>query len=214
MNIPTEWSFKNISVATEFDKHVREQLPWYDLVTGIIIHFARHYIPSNGVVYDIGASTGNIGNSLRPIIESRHVEFHAIDNSQEMRSMYKGPGELEVVDAQSYDYKNFDLAICFLCLMFIPVRLRSTLIKTLVERMNKGGAILIVDKTVPGSGYVSQIMTRLAIASKVATGCQAEDIISKELSLCGIQRPLSCDEVCDWVEIFRFGDFAGCVITD
>ena len=63
MQIPKNWTFENTSVAQNFDKHVREQLPFYDLATNAISHIARHYIQENKLVYDIGASTGNIGNS-------------------------------------------------------------------------------------------------------------------------------------------------------
>ena len=30
MDIPREWTFENTKVASGFDRHVREQLPWYD----------------------------------------------------------------------------------------------------------------------------------------------------------------------------------------
>ena len=36
MDIPKEWTFENASVAQSFNQHVREQLPWYDLVTGAV----------------------------------------------------------------------------------------------------------------------------------------------------------------------------------
>ena len=64
MQIPSEgsWSFDADGIADAFDDHVREQLPWYDLATDALIHIARHYIPEGGIVYDIGASTGNMGS--------------------------------------------------------------------------------------------------------------------------------------------------------
>ncbi|WP_321900045.1 hypothetical protein, partial [Paraburkholderia heleia] len=43
--------------------HVHEQLPWYDLATETVVHFARHYIPNGGRVYDIGCATGNVGRA-------------------------------------------------------------------------------------------------------------------------------------------------------
>ena len=45
MDIPTNWTFETSGVAQGFDRHVREQLPWYDLATNAILHVARHYIP-------------------------------------------------------------------------------------------------------------------------------------------------------------------------
>ena len=71
MDIPTNWTFETSGVAKGFDRHVREQLPWYDLATNAILHVARHYIPENGLVYDFGASTGNIGRALEPILTKR-----------------------------------------------------------------------------------------------------------------------------------------------
>ena len=62
---------KTSNVARGFDRHVREQLPWYDLATNAILHVARHYIPQDGLVYDFGASTGNIGRALAPILKER-----------------------------------------------------------------------------------------------------------------------------------------------
>lgn len=116
--IPRDWTFKTSGVANHFDRHVREQLPWYELTTGVIAHVARHYIPEGGLVYDIGASTGN----------------------------------------------------------------------------------------------VATVLWRLALAGKVAAGADARDVIAKELSLSGVQRPLHPDELTGAVEIFRFGDFAGWII--
>ena len=46
MKIPNTWTFESVEVADGFDLHVREQLPWYDLVTGAIGQIARHFIPN------------------------------------------------------------------------------------------------------------------------------------------------------------------------
>jgi len=212
MTIPHDWTFKTADVAGDFDRHVREQLPWYDLVTGVVSHFARHYIPEGGTVYDIGASTGNIGNAIRDTLESRRAAFYPIDNSEAMRGVYAGPGELIVADASGYDYQPFDLCVSFLCLMFMTKQARAGLIARLRERVRPGGAILIFDKCEPTGGYLSSVLMRLALAGKMAAGVDAREIIEKELSLAGIQRPVSVDELAGAREVFRFGDFAGWVI--
>ncbi len=91
MEIPREWTFKNAQIAKAFDKHVREQLPWYDLVTGALAHIARHYIPQGGLVYDIGASTGNIGRALAPTLKERKARLVGIESSNEMCGQYPSP---------------------------------------------------------------------------------------------------------------------------
>jgi hypothetical protein len=39
--IPKEWTFHSDAVADKFDRHVREQLPWFDLAAQAVAHFAR-----------------------------------------------------------------------------------------------------------------------------------------------------------------------------
>lgn len=213
LRIPDHWTFESQNVAQNFDAHVREQLPWYELVTQAVSIVARQYIPEKGLVYDIGASTGNIGRSLAETIEKKSVEFIAIESSKEMAMKWDGPGKLVITDARKYDFSTYDCAICFLVLMFLPVHEREWFIRELVSKIRKGGALLIVDKTKPTSGYPSVALSRLTIAGKVAAGAPADEIIEKELSLAGYQRPIDEKELPEYaVEFFRFGEFAGWII--
>jgi tRNA (cmo5U34)-methyltransferase len=214
MKIPSNWTFKSAEVAEGFDRHVREQLPWYDLTTGIVAHVARHYIPEGGLVYDIGASTGNIGRALSDTLEKRNANLVAIDNAPEMSAIYQGPGEIVTADALEFDYERFDFAVAFLALMFFPVTKRRSWVHSMTAKIKPGGAMLIFDKCSPGKGYASTVLSRLALAGKRASGVPADEIVEKELSLAGVQRPI------DWmavippqsIEVFRFGDFAGWLI--
>lgn len=214
MKIPANWTFKSTEVAAGFDRHVREQLPWYDLTTSIVAHMGRHYIPTNGIVYDIGASTGNIGNALAETMISRDANFFPIDNSPAMGDVYAGPAELIIADALEYEFENFDFAVCFLVVMFMPVSERREWVRRMCQKIKPGGALLIFDKCIPGQGYVSTAITRMALASKMASGVPAEEILAKEMSLAGVQRPIDPLSVIppNAREVFRFGDFAGWII--
>ena len=213
MEIPSEWTFKNEGVAKGFDAHVREQLPWYDLATLAIAHVSKHYITQGGTVYDIGASTGNIGLAIADTLKARSASLIAIEPSREMIAIYRGPGQIVESDAESYNYRPFDLAILFLTLMFIAPHKRSALIERLRSMCRPGGAIIVFDKLVPAGGYRATVFTRLALAAKVQAGVDAGEVMAKELSLAGIQRPLYEAELGDdaypW---FRFGDFGGWII--
>lgn len=212
MQIPSEWTFKRDAVAQGFDQHVREQLPWYEIMSGAVAHIARHYIPHGGRVYDLGCSTGNIGNLLRAVLDDRACEFIPIDNSEQMAARYSGPGKVEVADIANYDFRAFDVAIAFLCLMFLPPSHRERVLGALRANVRKGGAIIIVDKMESSGGYLGTVISRLTLAGKVASGVSAEEVIQKELSLIGVQRPMRPDEIDGAREIFRFGEFAGYVI--
>ena len=114
MEIPKlgQWTFESENIAKSFDAHVREQLPFYDIVTNAVVHIVRHYLPKNGVIYDIGASTGNIGVKLKEDITHRDAKLYAIEPSKEMSDLYVGGGDLIVDNAQNLGFNNFDVAVC------------------------------------------------------------------------------------------------------
>lgn len=214
MKIPSEWTFHSEEIAANFDDHVRSQLPWYDLASIAVAEIARSFIPSGGLVYDIGCSAGNIGTRLAQTLRHKEAELIGIDNSQSMAAIYNAPGKIEVCSAESYDYKNFDVAIAFLTLMFIPVRDRPELINRLESRLRPGGAIIVVDKTLPPGGWMSTVFSRLTFKGKLVAGSDPASVIEKEMSLGGNQRPIDPRILGRGAtEFFRFGDFAGYVIT-
>lgn len=215
MDIPSDWTFKNQHVADEFDYHVRQQLPWYDLATGLVAHIVRHYLPEGGLLYDIGCSTGNLEAALGDVLEGRGATLVPIDNSPEMSTLYRGAAEVQIADAQDVEYEMYDVAVCFLVLMFLSPANRQKLIEKLRKAVKRGGCLIIVDKTQMTGGYLSTVMHRATIAGKAASGTPHDEIVAKELSLAGVQRPLPHRyfdyRLASATEVFRFGEFAGWV---
>lgn len=215
MDIPAEWTFRSTAVAAGFDEHVREQLPWYDLATGLVVQAGRHFIPAGGRVLDVGASTGNIGRALQPTLVARGATLLAVEASAEMAARYHGPGEVRVVDVLDLDRADLevDLVVAFLTLMFVPVRYRRRLVDRLCSAVRPGGAVVIFDKVEARPGYVGTMLGRLALEAKLSAGARPADVLAKELSLAGVQRPLSAVELGGFEEVFRFGDFGGWIWT-
>lgn len=206
-----DWTFHGF--ATEFDGHVREQLPWYELASTAMGLIARQYVPKGGKVYDLGTSTGNVGRILAPVLEDRDAYLTAIDECPEMVAAYNAPGKAIVADMTHFDFKPFDVAIAFLALMFLAVAERRKLLARLRHLLRPGGAIIVFDKQVPPGGYPATVLARLTWASKLENGAEPASVVKKELALSGIQRPLYPGELGDdAVEVFRFGDFAGWII--
>lgn len=211
LKVPGNWTFQSPEVVEAFDSHVREQLPWYEIATGAVAHIARSYIPQNGVVIDVGASTGNIGLALSGTLAARAAELVALDPSPAMAPAYRGPGQLVISTAEGFDFagKKPDVIVCFLALMFVPVAVRAGLLERMQAAVQPGGAIIVVDKMIPRPGYVGTVNFRLTLAAKYEAGASPAEIIAKELSIAGVQRPMSEEELSGFVEFFRFGDFAG-----
>lgn len=214
LEIPRHWTFRSRAVARHFNRHVRTELPWYDLATNAVAHFGRHFIPRNGVVYDIGASTGNIGLALKETLIQRQARFFALEESREMADRYAGPPELIVTDAVGFDYQPFDFAVCFLVLMFLPVATRAAFLRRLQGLTRPGGALLIVDKVQMPPGYLGTAFSRLTLQQKLAVGAKADDILRKELSLAGYQRPVDRLMLPKAARtFFQVGEFVGWIVT-
>ncbi len=209
--IPDRWTFKSPAIANAFDAHVREQLPWYDLATGVMAHTARHFIPRGGMVVDLGASTGNVERALRPTLDAQRADIIAVDDSRDMLDRYDGMAVRVHADIADYPIPVCDLVVSFLCLMFLPVAKRRSVLERAKASLRPGGAIILFEKAQPPTGYAGVISMRLALAAKYENGAPPDEVIRKELSLAGIQRPLESAELEGFTELFRFGDFGGYV---
>lgn len=202
-----DWTFTD--VPDGFDAHVRKQLPWYDFATQCVAFVARHYLPTRGgVLYDIGASTGNITRALAPTIQERRVVAISVEENAAMAEQFRGHGALLVSPVQDIELEEFDVAILFLTLMFIPFSEREALMDRLRSKMRKGGAIIVVDKVADSGGYLGVCLRRLTLLWKELSGVDGNDIINKEISLAGVQRPTERDG-----RLFlKFGEFEGWII--
>lgn len=224
-----DWTFRSAAAAAGFDAHVREQLPWYELATGALAHFVRHYLPEEGFLIDVGASTGNVAAACADVLRSRRAKITAAEPSAEMRALYRHPEGVPAEDsallphsAEEFPWDTLtpgaDVVVFFLTLSFVPVRHRDDVIRRAYEKILPGGVLLILDKVSPvGGGYWGQAVRRLTLAGKIAAGVSPADVVAKELSLGGVQRPLRENHlqyaglslqkpVHEW---FRFGEFVG-----
>jgi len=179
MQIPNDWTFKNLEVAKGFDAHVKATLPWYDLATGAVAHVARHYLQNKGLIYDIGASTGNIGRALADVIATRDARLIAIDDSEAMADKYDAPGKLVIADAMVYPYEEFDVAVCMLVMMFLPPVSRKRWLQDLCQKMKPGGVVILLDKCEGPPGYLSTVMHRLTIAGKYQQALSRMKLLQK-----------------------------------
>ena len=53
----------------------------------------------------------------------------------EMATRHAGPGKLLCVDANEFIYSEYNLAICFLVFMFIPLDKRQGLFEKLMDKI-------------------------------------------------------------------------------
>ena len=215
----TSWTFESKEIAETFDSHVREQLPWYDMVTDAVVYIARNYLPEYGVVVDIGASTGNMVDKLMPLTFERMADVVAIEKSISMCDVLKNKYKksdcvvVENSDVTRGDLPKANVFILFLTMMFIPIDKRKALMDSMRANCKQGGVIVVVDKICDHGGYFATVLKRLTMQFKLQQGAKPEDVLNKEMSLAGVQIPIDPAILgADAKQFFRMGEFAGWVI--
>ena len=203
------WTFETAESANSFNDHVKTQLPWYNLVTGYVAGLVENYLPTGGTLYDVGASTGNITTACKSLITERDAVAISIEQSSAMCEIWDGVGILQQADASRYEYEEFDVAVVFLTAMFMTVSQRYEFIQRLRHAGKLGSVIILVDKFCDLNGYEGTVLRRLTMKEKIKCGQTAEEVIRKDLSLAGVQRPMTIDELWGATQFFQMGEFRG-----
>jgi tRNA (cmo5U34)-methyltransferase len=215
------WTFETKEIAENFDAHVREQLPWYEMVTDAVCYIVRNYLAQGQTIIDVGASTGNTIHKLMPLIEERDAKAIAIEKSSSMvdimnhRFLNAPRVRVKKSDVTMTILPKGQVYIVFLTLMFIPVHMRKVVIDDIRSNCMEGGVIIIVDKVCDHGGYLSTVLKRLGMRFKLQQGAEPEDVLNKEMSLAGVQIPLDPAVLGnDAKQFFRMGEFAGWIIEN
>jgi len=212
------WTFNTPEIAKTFDDHVREQLPWYDMVTDAVAYIVRNYLTEGNTVVDVGASTGNMIHTLMPLLEERNCKAVAIEKSPTMievlEERFDDNPRVQVINNDILYQNHFpdQVYIVFLTMMFIPVHEREIVLNALRANLIKGGVIILVDKVCDHGGYFSTVLKRLGMWWKIRQGAELGAVTTKEMSLAGVQIPLDPALIPDGKLFFRMGEFAGWVI--
>ena len=213
MTVEKTWNFS--TVADSFESHISNQLPWYHAFTqNILIEFARWYIAPNTVVYDIGASIGNVEMALEPILSERNIKFVAIEENIDMVTNYQGDSSnLYIGDALGYLYDPYSFCTSVLTLSFIHPSKRRVFIEQLKQKCMVGGAFMIVEKFFTDHSEIDTIQHKIVWKAKTEH-FSSDAIIEKEFSLSGAQYPLRKSELGDgFVCVWQYGNFSAYIFT-
>lgn len=209
---PSRWSFELPAVASHFDSHVREQLPFYELATCAVADLVRFFLQPGGVLVDIGAATGNVSLACKGVLEERSATAVSIEPSHEMVSKFRGCGSVVESRVEDADIPQCDVAVSFLTLAFVPPRARREIIGKVMERLSPGGAFILLERMeCPANATASRL---LISAAKLRSGAAADSVVKKEVSIAGVLRPLRFSTLADfnpWT-FFAYGDFYGFVL--
>jgi len=207
-----EWNFDE-SVAEEFDKHVRNSIPNYDLIQDQVVKISNWYLSSNDNItyYDLGCSTGT---TIKQVYDSNDWKFQPnIVGVDEVRPMLKRAEEkLEDYEgvkltqrdlSKNPSFNDADLITSLFTMSFLSEEDRQNLFNSIHNGLKEGGALVFCEKTYPDSGRF-QSMYREHYWDFKRENFNDEEIIGKAKSLRGQLRPLTQKE---YIEMLKEAGF-------
>lgn len=186
------WIF-NKNVAISFDKHVRQSIPFYDLIQKYITSISEWFIKDHSIIYDLGCSTGETAKNIikHPNNKKKFYKYYGLDNSLEMINLAKKKitsknckFKLANINKTIFQKKS-DLFISLLLFPFLNLNERENLLKKIFSSLKKGGALIIVDKIYSSDPNMQDIFTQIYFDSKIENKLTNSQILNKAKSLRG-----------------------------
>lgn len=190
-----QWNFS--AAAKSFDGHVKKSVPLYDLGQEYISQLASFFIRDNATVYEIGCSTGELGNKLLRHNKGKDFRYIALDNVPAMVARAKQKlrndrrAKIICADVIKYKYKPCSLFLSYYTIQFIKPYQRQDLINKIYKSLEWGGAAIIYEKIRGPDARFQDILSQLYIDYKLHQGFKEDEIVHKTRSLKGALEPFS-----------------------
>lgn len=206
------WKFDK-EVTEIFDSHVRKSVPLYDNFHNTIGDLSEWFIEENTNVYDIGTSTGEGLSNLISHHKNKHINFIGIDNSKDM--IEKSKSNLRDhnvtlingdITSQDIEIHNASFITSILTLQFIPQRKRKQVIEKSYRGLNKGGALVIVEKIIGNNARFDEMFIELYHDFKLSSGLTEQEVFAKSRAIRGVMMPNTVQENIEILQEVGFKD--------
>lgn len=194
----------NQEVADVFDDMVSRSVPFYNEIHGLITDLAQKVVPNNGVVCDLGCSTGTTLVLLKQKLGKLNIDFKGIgvDNSAPMieKANAKAQGhsiknlEFHVDDILTFEIPQSHLIIMNYTLQFISADARDQLLKKIFKSLLPGGMLILSEKICSPQGQIQSLITDLYYDFKRKNGYSELEISQKREALENVLVPITPEE--------------------
>ena len=205
------WSFDNIS--GEFDDHIQKSIPLYRQGHELVCHYSDFFLKPDSIVYDIGCSTGQfLAKLARRHAQKGELRLIGIDTVADMIGY---AGHLSAQDprlsfvlgnALDMQFDHADMVVANYTVQFLPPRVRQTLIDTLYQCLNWGGAFFMFEKVRAPDSRFQDYANQLYVEFKLDNGFSEAEIINKARSIKGVMEPFSSQGNIDMLRRAGFKD--------
>lgn len=216
------WTFDDEGVTREFDKHIRQSIPMYDVFHGMIKNMSRYAIQDNSKVIDIGCSTGHLLNELKSISNKNNVEFIGLDTSAQMIEFCNKNHKANFINTNATDFNFTDSSFItsVLCLQFCKKEDRKHIVESIYKGLKEDGMFVIIEKVKSQTIDIHDMYNDLYYDFKRKQGLTDKEIIDKNVSLRGVMKPMTMEENLELLKevgfkkvdvFFKYNNFMGAV---
>lgn len=186
------WEFTP-EVVAEFDHHVRQSVPFYDIIQDAVAELSDWLAPTGSVVVDLGVSTGETFKRITTRHPDRDYNLVGYDTSQPMltAAQVKVPG----VDTycrpieDGLVHADARLTLSLFTLQFLPPEARVHVLRNARVASQPDGAMLLAEKVREPDARWFEIGAELSWDRKADAGIDSGAIRSKARALRGVLRP-------------------------
>ena len=191
------------STARVFDDMLDRSIPQYGELQRMIGELAGEFATPGSRVYDLGCSTGLTLKSLDRTIDA-DATLVGVDYSPAMldkaRDNLSGPhqaGRLRLEHADLNDgihIENASVVVLNLTLQFVRPVNRESLLRSVVDGLNPGGVLILVEKVLGSDALLNRLWIKLYYDMKKRNGYSETEIAKKREALENVLIPYRPDE--------------------
>jgi len=185
----TSWKF-NDNVSNQFDKHVRQSIPYYDGIQNYVCSLSEWFIKENSIVYDLGCSTGETAKNLFTKYPKKKFSYHGFDISSSMIKIAKqrnkkflSKAKFLVSDINKIKFKKADLFLSVLTFPFLNSESRIRLYKKIYKSLNYGGSLIFIDKVRGSKSIYEDMFNQIYFDFKLDNKLKHDQILNKAKSI-------------------------------
>jgi tRNA (cmo5U34)-methyltransferase len=151
-------------VASCFGDMLKRSVPEHDTMRELVGIVGEKYVKPDTTIVDVGCSWGD---AVLPFVERHNSEcdFSLYDTSESMLSVCKDRyDQIESVRVRRHDIcdgiddKNVSLILSVLTVQFTPIEKRHRLLRSFYGALNKGGALIYVEKVLGDTTDINEML--------------------------------------------------------
>lgn len=202
----TSWKF-NHNISNQFDKHVRQSIPYYDDIQNYVCSLSEWFVKENSIIYDLGCSTGETAKKLFKKFPKKKFTYYGYDVSSPMIKIAKQKNKKNVnrtkffvSDINKIKFKKTDLFLSILTFPFLRSDERIKLYTKIYKSLNYGGSLIFIDKVRGSKSIYEDMFNQIYSDFKLDNKLKHEQILNKSKSLRSSMQIFEVNQIEDFLK--------------